>query len=136
MASCRRHEHECESPHSSRVRWHMAIIGIGDVRAELMALGALLILASAVPYLLDITRGRTRPLIFSWIVWTLLGAIATVAAYTEGEYPSAALTAAASVETGSIVALGWTYGIREFRTSRHLLPSGRDHRSGPVGRLP
>jgi hypothetical protein len=92
----------------------MAIDGIGDLRAELMALGALLVLVSAVPYLLDITRGRTRPRIFSWIVWTLLSAIATVAAYTEGEYPSAALTAAATVETGSIVALGWKYGNRNF----------------------
>jgi len=79
-----------------------------------MALGALLVLVSAVPYLLDITRGRTRPRIFSWVVWTLLGAIATVAAYTEGEYPSAALTAAATVETGSIMALGWKYGNRNF----------------------
>src|SRR4051794_24711829 len=92
----------------------MAIDGIVSLRAGLMALGASLVLLSAVPYVLDVTRGKTRPRIFSWIVWTVLGAIATVAAFTEAEYSSAGLTAAATVETGSVVALGWKYGNRNF----------------------
>src|SRR5436190_1148071 len=79
-----------------------------------MALGSLLILVSVVPYVLEVVRERARPRIFSWIVWTVLGVIATVAASSEGEYPSAALTATATVETGSIVALGWKYGNRNF----------------------
>ncbi|MFP5371043.1 MAG: hypothetical protein ACLGI3_09890 [Actinomycetes bacterium] len=92
----------------------MAVGSTGDLRAVLMVVGALLVLVSAVPYVVAIVQGRTRPRLFSWIVWTLLGAIATVAAYAEGEYPSAALTAAATVETGGIVAAGWRFGNRTF----------------------
>ena len=87
---------------------------MSDARAILMALGAVLVLSSAVPYMLSIAAGRTRPRIFSWVIWLLLGGIATTAAYSGGELPSAALTAAATVETGSIVALGWRRGIRDF----------------------
>jgi hypothetical protein len=92
----------------------LTIDGIAGARATLLALGAFFVLVSAIPYVLNIVNGTTRPRIFSWIVWTLLGAIATAAAYTEGEYASAALTAAATVETASIVALGWKYGNRTF----------------------
>lgn len=87
---------------------------MAEARAVLVALGAVLVLSSAVPYMLSIAGGRTRPRLFSWVIWTLLGIIATTAAYTGGELPSAALTAAATVETGSIVALGWKYGNRDF----------------------
>jgi hypothetical protein len=92
----------------------LTIDGITGVRAALLALGAFFVLASAIPYVLNIVKGRTRPRMFSWLVWTLLGAIATGAAYTEGEHASAALTAAATVETASIVVLGWRYGNRNF----------------------
>jgi hypothetical protein len=92
----------------------VTIDGIAGARAALLALGAFFVLVSAIPYVLNIVKGSTRPRMFSWIVWTLLGAIATVAAYTEGEHASAALTAAATVETASIVALGWKYGNRNF----------------------
>ena len=92
----------------------MAIDGTGVPHTTLMALEALLVLVSAVPYLFAIEFGGTRPRILSWSVWTLLGAIATAAAFTAGEYPSAALTAAATVETGSIVGLAWTCGNRTF----------------------
>jgi len=92
----------------------LAIDGTAGVRSALLALGALFVLVSAIPYVLNIVKGRTRPRIFSWIVWTVLGAIATGAAYTEGAHASAALTAAATVETASIVVLGWRYGNRNF----------------------
>jgi len=92
----------------------MAVDGLGVLRATLMVLGTLLVLISAYPYLLDVVRGRTRPRLFSWVTWTLLGAIATVAAYSEGEYPSATLTAAATLETGAIAVVGWRCGNRVF----------------------
>lgn len=71
----------------------MTLDGPDVPRAALMALGALLVLLSAYPYLLEVVHRRTRPRLFSWVTWTLLGAIATVAAYAEGEYASATLTA-------------------------------------------
>ncbi len=92
----------------------MTIDGPGVLRAALMALGALLVLLSAYPYLLDVVHRRTRPRLFSWVIWTLLGAMATVAAYVEGEYASATLTAAATLETGAIAVVGWRCGKRVF----------------------
>ena len=92
----------------------MATDGPDVLRAALLAVGALLVLLSAYPYLLDVVQRRTRPRLFSWISWTLLGAIATVAAYVEGEYASATLTAAATLETGAIAVVGWRCGNRVF----------------------
>lgn len=80
----------------------------------LVVIGALFLLISAVPYLKDVIAGKTRPRIVSWLTWSLLGAIATVAAFAEGHYPSAALTLAATIETSLIVIFGWRYGDRRF----------------------
>jgi hypothetical protein len=90
----------------------MTINGPGILRASSLALGALLVVLSAYPYLLDVVRRRTRPQLLSWVIWTLLGAIATVAAYVEGQYASATLTAAATLETGAVAAVGWRSGNR------------------------
>ena len=92
----------------------MTVDGPDVLRATLLALGALLVLLSAYPYLLDVVQGRTRPRLFSWVIWTLLGAVATVAAFVEREYASATLTAAATLETGAIAVVGWRCGNRAF----------------------
>ena len=71
-----------------------------------LALGAILTIVSVVPYLIDILKGDTKPNLVSWITWTLLTGIATVAELVAGEWITAVFTASAVVETGSVVVLG------------------------------
>ena len=70
----------------------------------------LLTVGSAIPYMRDIIRGETKPNIVSWITWTLLTGVATVAEIGAGEYRTAIFTGTAVLETSLIVILGLKYG--------------------------
>lgn len=71
-----------------------------------LILGSVLTIASVVPYLIDILKGKTKPNLVSWITWTLLTGIATAAELAAGEWVTAIFTGAAVIETGSVVAFG------------------------------
>lgn len=70
----------------------------------------LLTLLAVVPYLKDVTAGRTRPNIVSWGVWTTLTSVAALAQLSGGEYRAGAFSVAASVETLAVVVLALRYG--------------------------
>ncbi len=80
----------------------------------LVGAGAVLTVASIIPYLVDITRQKTKPRIVSWFNWTLLTSIAGAASLADKQYPAAALSFAAAIETGLVVVLGLKYGERKF----------------------
>jgi hypothetical protein len=84
------------------------------VKTAFIALSAVFLLASAVPYLLDIVKGTTKPRLVSWFNWGLLTGIATAAAFADRQYPSAVLTLAAFIQVGFIVFLGWRKGDRKL----------------------
>lgn len=71
-------------------------------------------ISSAVPYIIEIIRGKTKPRIVSWAIWTLLTSIATAASFVDGQYPAAALSLAVTIQTGSIVVLGLRHGDRKL----------------------
>ena len=58
------------------------------------------------PYIRDILKGKTKPNIVSWITWTLLTAVATIAEFAAGEYRTAVFTSFACVATAAVVLLG------------------------------
>lgn len=76
----------------------------------LTALGALLILASGIPYIIDVIKRKTRPNIVSWFTWTLLITIGGFAALDAGEVPTAILTFADAAQVALILVLGLIYG--------------------------
>lgn len=71
-----------------------------------LVLASLITIISVIPYLIDIAKGNTRPNLVSWLTWTLLTGIATVAELVAGEYVSAIFTGAAVLETAAVVVLG------------------------------
>jgi hypothetical protein len=75
-----------------------------------VAIGAILILVSGIPYIVDIIRGKTRPNIVSWFTWTLLITIGAFAALDAGETATAILTFADAGQVGLILLLGLKYG--------------------------
>jgi hypothetical protein len=84
------------------------------VRPVLLGLGALIALAGIAPYVLDVIHSRTRPRIVSWFNWSLLTAIATAAALSAKQYPSAVITGVATVSTMAVVIAALNKGNRQF----------------------
>lgn len=84
------------------------------MKAFLLILSVLITVASVIPYIRDILKGTTRPNIASWITWTLLTLVATIAEFAAGEYVTAIFTSAAVVETLLVVLLGMKYGYAKY----------------------
>lgn len=79
-----------------------------------LIIASLVTVASVIPYITGILKGKTKPNIVSWITWTLLTGIATVAEIAGHEYRTAIFTGAAVLETGIIVILGLFYGYVKY----------------------
>jgi hypothetical protein len=76
----------------------------------LIITSSLISIAGAVPYIVEILRGKTKPRIVSWFTWTLITAIAGAASLADHQYPAAILSFCSSAGTLSIVLLGLKYG--------------------------
>jgi hypothetical protein len=77
-------------------------------------LSVIVTVGSVIPYARDILKGETKPNIVSWITWTLITGVATIAELAAHEYTTAIFTSAAVVETALIVVLGLKYGYVKY----------------------
>lgn len=84
------------------------------MKTYLLLLSVVVTVTSVIPYVRDILRGTTKPNIASWITWTLLTLVATIAEFAAGEYVTAIFTSAAVLETLIIVILGLKYGYAKY----------------------
>jgi hypothetical protein len=85
-----------------------------EIRTLLVVLSVLFTLSGVIPYIIQVIRGNTKPRIASWLTWSVLTAIACAASLVEKQYPTAILLFFASLETLSVVILGWKYGDKKF----------------------
>lgn len=76
-------------------------------REILSGAAILLTLASYAPYLRAIVRGRTRPHLFSWLIWSLATVTVFVAQRVAGGGPGAWPTGVSGVLTLTIAVLAW-----------------------------
>jgi len=76
--------------------------------------GALLVMLSSLPYIIDILRHRSKPNIVTWLVWTILTGIACAAAFAGHETHTALFTLGSTFGTAAIVLLGIRHGIAKF----------------------
>ncbi len=60
-----------------------------------------------VPYLIDVIKGKTKPRVISWLVWSCLTGVSFLASLFEGQYPTAVLMFCSFVVTFAVVILGW-----------------------------
>jgi len=77
-------------------------------------LATIITVASVMPYVRDILRGKSKPNITSWITWTLITAVATIAEFANSEYITAIFTSSAVIATGTIIILGLRYGCAKY----------------------
>jgi hypothetical protein len=80
----------------------------------ILTVSSVLTLASVIPYILEILRGKTKPRIVSWITWTLLTGIAAAASFADGQVPAAVLATCCTIATASVVLLGYRKGDRSL----------------------
>lgn len=73
--------------------------------------------AGYIPYLRDMLKGRTRPHIFSWVIWTLLTGIVFFAQVAKGAGPGAWVTGVTCVVCIAVVALTIKQGDRSLTRS-------------------
>ena len=63
--------------------------------------------AGILPYLIDVIKGKTKPRVVSWFIWSCLSAISFFAAIAEKQYPTAVLMGCSLLTTVLVVIVGW-----------------------------
>ena len=71
----------------------------------LLVLIPLLEISTAIPYIIDIARGKTHPEIATWISWFFVALLASVVSWSNHIYPSAVFSTALAIECGLILLL-------------------------------
>jgi hypothetical protein len=84
------------------------------IRNIFLTLSSVLLIASVIPYLVDIIHKKTKPRIVSWLNWGILGGVAGAAALADGQIPAAVISFASVIEVMTVVVLGLYYGDRRF----------------------
>ena len=84
------------------------------MKAAVIVLSSALTAGAALPYLLDIVRGRAKPRIASWSIWAVVQAIGAASAFTAWQLPGACYTLLCAAGCAAVVFLGWRHGSREF----------------------
>src|SRR5215470_3266612 len=84
-------------------------------RIALVVVSACLSATSAVPYVAETVRGKTRPRVVTWLTWSLLTAVGGAASASVGDYPSAAFSFIGTATTSAVVIVGLRYGDRTIR---------------------
>jgi hypothetical protein len=76
--------------------------------------GATLVVFSAVPYVIDIVRGKTRPNVVSWFTWALIITIGAFAALSAHQTRTAIITFGDAAQVVIILLLGLKFGYAKF----------------------
>jgi hypothetical protein len=84
------------------------------MKTAFIVISSILAIVNILPYLRDVYRGKNKPRVVSWFTWSLLTGIASAASFSDGQYASGILLLLSSLETLSVVILGWRFGVREF----------------------
>jgi len=84
------------------------------VKAALTIASSALTAAAALPYVLDIIRGRARPRMMSWGIWAVVQAVGAASAFSARQLPGACYTLFCAAGCAAVVFLGWRHGSRDF----------------------
>ena len=84
------------------------------MKAALTIASSALTAAAALPYVLDIIRGRARPRIASWGIWAVVQAVGAASAFSARQLPGACYTLFCAAGCAAVVFLGWRHGSRDF----------------------
>ena len=80
----------------------------------LIIISSIVTASAVVPYIANITKGKTKPRIISWIIWSVMALIIGVAALSEGQYATAILSLASSISSILVVIFSLENGDRQI----------------------
>ena len=80
----------------------------------LVFISSALLIIGILPYLIGVIKGKTKPRVVSWIIWSSLTGIACAAALAERQYPTAILLLFSSLGTLLVVLFGWKRGDKKI----------------------
>ena len=80
------------------------------MKTALTVASSALTAVAALPYILDITRGRARPRVASWGIWTVVQAVGTVSAFTARQLPGACYTLFCALGCAAVVSISGSRG--------------------------
>jgi hypothetical protein len=84
------------------------------MRIFLIVLSGAFVVVSALPYLQDTARGKTKPRLASWFIWAAIQTVGAAASFTQHQIPAAIFTLVCSLECVAIVVLGFKRGDRHL----------------------
>jgi len=76
----------------------------------LSVVAAIIMLLSTIPYIVDIVKGKTKPNIVTWFVWSVLIGIGAAALFAENQVPAALLLLGDGIATFAVVLFGLKHG--------------------------
>jgi len=79
---------------------------MSDLKNILGIVATVLVFIGYVPYLRDVVRGKTKPHLYSWFLWTFVTMIAFALQYTGGAGTGAFVTLAASLMCLTVIVFG------------------------------
>jgi hypothetical protein len=80
----------------------------------IIALSNILTVVAAVPYLIAIVRGTTKPRVASWFGWGALTLVGAAASFAQHQLPAGIFLSFCALQNFSIVVLGLKHGDRRF----------------------
>ena len=80
----------------------------------LITVSSILTIVSALPYVINVLKRKTKPRIVSWFIWGVLTGGSCVAAFSEGQYATGIMLTFSSLASFVIVLLGWKLGDKKF----------------------
>jgi uncharacterized protein with PQ loop repeat len=89
-----------------------------DMKETIGAIAVLLTFVGYIPYVRDTIRGKTKPHIYTWFIWSFISFIAFALQMSDGAGPGAYVTLAAAIVCGFIVVLGMRQGGADKRITK------------------
>jgi len=88
-----------------------------DYRGLLGIFSITLQLCSLVPYLIGIFRGKVRPHVFTWLIWSIIAGVAFVAQWHEGAGAGMWVTATNILACFAVIILALKHGTKHIAKS-------------------
>lgn len=85
------------------------------MKTAFIVISSIFALTSALPYMRDVYKRKSKPREVSWFIWGLLAAIAGFASLSDKQFSSAILSFWVVIVTWSVVVLGLRYGDISFK---------------------
>jgi len=85
---------------------------MSEIKNLLGLVATFLVLVGYIPYLRDIIKGKTKPHIYSWFLWSFVTLIAFALQISGGAGSGAFVTLAAAIMCIAVIVLGFVYKAR------------------------